>query len=289
MVHAIVSTAGVGLEVVSASRSTSRTTASPSTSPKPRGSEEAGDRRVDVVEAECRARRQVFATCHLVDPRGDERRLLGVGRGVRVEPPRQRGVEVVVVGHGVVDALECAGEAAPGPLREDLEHLVLAVEVAVEDPVADVRLGHDVVDARRVEPSPCEHRVARLQQQGVRALRGRAEGVGRIDRSTRREGLLVVLGPSPSTGRRRAHVHGGIDAEQHPVEHLGQRPVQRGRGGCRPARATAARPARRSGWPAPRSRRAGGRGRRGGWDRASSPRSSTGCPRRSDPAPARNR
>jgi hypothetical protein len=44
-------------------------------------------------------------------------------------------------------------------LREELvEHLVLGVEVVVDEPVGDPRLGRDVRDARRMEALPGEDR-----------------------------------------------------------------------------------------------------------------------------------
>ena len=181
--------------------SATMTTASMSTSPKPRGRRYARHPPPAPVEQRRRLGPERRVLERGVDPDAQHRRLVGVRGVVAAEPPAQRrscpsarraSSTSGISDHRGPDGLHRAR-------REDARELLLVPEVAVEGAVRDARGRDEVVDARVVVAAVDEHVASGREQRVERAVAGRV----RVDRA-------VALGAArASRGRTRARAAAG--------------------------------------------------------------------------------
>ena len=177
--------------------SATMTTASMSTSPKPRGAQIARHPPPAPVEQ----RRGVGSEGRVfergIDPDAQHRRLVDVGGVIAVEPPPQRALpgrrlerrDVGDLDHRRAHGLNRA-------CREHARELVLVAEVPVERTVGDAGRGDEIVDARVVVAALDEHVAARREQGVERAVAG---GV-RVDRARRAGGWRASPTPDSIAG-----------------------------------------------------------------------------------------
>ena len=143
----------------------------------------------------------------LADPLGDLRAAAELRTTTRTTSGRwsqraeddRRDVAELVDGRlvGLLDALDPLEEDAPVLVEDRLEHLVLRVEVVVEEPVRDAGLLGDVADAARVEPLAREHAHGGVEELTPLVLY-------RCDFRPRRRSLLGLLPVRHRRGLRAA-------------------------------------------------------------------------------------